>query len=101
MSEKILDRKIGDFTLVDAFIITGSKIATEEVLSKVSFVGNGTYKSGFIKVIGAVAGSMVSKNKYIQYASSGLLIDGVEDILANVKGLAQNTQNKQSNEVIM
>jgi hypothetical protein len=98
----VLDRKVGEFTLLDGFVITASKIATEEVLSKVSFVGNGTYRSGAIKVIGAVVGSMTSKNKYVQYMASGLLIDGAEDILANLKGMVSGPKsNGASNEVIM
>jgi len=97
----VLDKKVGEFSLLDGFIITASKIATEELLSKVSFVGNGTYKSGTIKVIGAVVGSMTSKNKYVQYASSGLLIDGAEDILANLKGHMSTNKANGSNEVIL
>jgi len=100
--DKVLDKKVGEFSLLDGFIITASKIATEELLSKVSFVGNGTYKSGTIKVIGAVVGSMTSKNKYVQYASSGLLIDGAEDILANLKGMVGTPKaSNGSNEVIL
>jgi hypothetical protein len=99
---KILDNKVGDFTLMDGFLITASKIGTEEVLSRVPFVGNGTYKSGAIKVIGAIVGSMASRNKYVQYLSSGLLIDGAEDILSNLKNQS-SLVNKASNqgEVIM
>jgi len=99
---KILDSKVGDFSLMDGFLITASKIGTEEVLSRVPFVGNGTYRSGLIKVIGAVAGSMASRNKYVQFLSSGLLIDGAEDILTNLKGQS-SLVNRASNqgEVVM
>jgi hypothetical protein len=98
---QMLDKKIGEFSILDGFIITASKIATEELLSKVSFIGNGTYKSGAIKVIGAILGSMTTRNKYVQYASSGLLIDGAEDILANLKGLTNNSESGNSGEVIL
>lgn len=96
------DKKVGEFSLMDGFLITASKIGTEEVLSRVPFVGNGTYKSGAIKVIGAIVGSMATKNKYAQYLASGLLIDGAEDILSNLKGQVPLV-NKASNqgEVIM
>ena len=85
MTQDLVNKKIGEFSLLDGFIITGSKIATEEVLAKVPFIGNGTYKSGAYKVGGAFLTSMVSKQKFVQYAASGLLIDGAEDILANIK----------------
>lgn len=101
MANNVLDKKVGEFSLLDGFVITASKIATEELLSKVSFVGNGTYKSGAIKVIGAVVGSMTSRNKYVQYASSGLLIDGAEDILANLKGMVSSPKSNGTNEVIL
>ena len=32
----VLDKKVGEFSLLDGFVITASKIATEELLSKVS-----------------------------------------------------------------
>lgn len=94
--KKVLNEKIGNLTLVDGFLITASKIGSEEVLSKVPFVGNGTYKSGAIKVGGALLLSFI-KNKYLSYIAQGLLIDGAEDIIANSKGLTE----AKSNEVIL
>lgn len=96
---KVLDRKVGEFSLLDGFIITASKLASEEVLARVPFVGNGTYRSGTMKVIGAVVASMTSRNKYVQYAASGLLIDGAEDILANLKGM--RSSNSSPSEVVL
>lgn len=98
---KLLDEKIGNFSIVDGFLITASKIGTEEVLSRVPFVGNGTYKSGLMKVGGALLGSMTSKNKYVQYLSTGLLLDGAEDILANVKNMGMKTNTQNNREVIL
>lgn len=97
---KVLERKVGEFSIFDGFVITASKIATEELLGKIEFIGNGTYRSGMIKLVGAVLGSMASRNKYVQYVSSGLLIDGAEDILANVRALKQSSGNSSS-EVIL
>jgi len=96
MAKSILDEKVGEFTLLDGGLIALSKISTEALLSK--WIGNGTTKSGFIKTIGAVGLSMLSKNKYLQYVSSGLLIDGVEDI---AYGLKNTAEKDVSGEVIM
>lgn len=98
---QLLDKKIGEFSIVDGFLITASKIGTEEVLSRVPFVGNGTYKSGLMKVGGALLGSMTSKNKYVQYLSTGLLLDGAEDILANVKNMGMQKTGNNSGELIL
>lgn len=94
--KKVLNEKVGNLTLVDGFLITASKITSEEILSKVPYIGNGTYKSGGIKLGGALLLSFI-KNKYVSYIAQGLLIDGAEDIIANLKGLSQ----AKSEEVIL
>jgi len=98
---KILDTKAGQFSIVDGFIITASKIATEQLLSKVSFIGNGTYRSGTIKLVGALAGSMFSKNKYVNMISTGLLLDGTEDILVNLKNKSPLGGNPATSGVVL
>lgn len=95
----IAEQKVGKFTLVDGAIITASKVASEEFLARVPFVGNGSLRSGVIKCIGAVALSMATKNQYVQYVASGMLIDGVEDTIAYAKGMKVNgNSNSQSSE---
>ena len=93
MATDIANQKVGKFSLVDGAIITASKVASEELLSMVPFVGNGTLRSGAMKSVGAVVLSMVSNQKYVQYVSSGLLIDGVEDLIAYAKGLKFGSSN--------
>ena len=98
----VLNQKVGEFSLIDGAIITASKVTTEELLGRVAFVGNSTYRSGTIKVVGAVLTSMASKNKIVQYMASGLLIDGVEDVIANLKrGMGNNKSSTNNSEVIM
>lgn len=101
MANDIANQKVGKFSLIDGAIITASKVASEELLAMVPFVGNGTLRSGAMKSIGAVVISMMSKNNYVQYVSSGLLIDGVEDMIAYAKGLKFNKNGSDSGELTL
>jgi len=83
---KILDKKVGSLTLLDGALIGASKLGSEALLAKVPFIGNGTMKSGLMKVGSAVAVSMLTQNKKaFQIISTGVLIDGMEDLVLSAK----------------
>jgi len=95
MADNALDEKVGKLSIVDAGLITASKLTTEELLARVEFVGNGTYRSGAIKGAGAWLVSM-TQNKWLNRVATGMMIDGMEDIFVNVKqstGVMQGTDN--------
>jgi len=71
----------GNVTLLDGALIGASKITTEALLSKIKYIGNGTLKSGLIKSGVALASSLVAgKFKVVKIVSTGILIDGMEDV---------------------
>ena len=67
----------GDYSLVDALLVGGSKVAIES-LGK-SIVGNGTVKSGVTKLALAL-GLNMTNNKLAKLASLGVAVDAVEDL---------------------
>jgi hypothetical protein len=80
-----------DYNYLDFLAIGLSKRTTESILSKISFVGNGTYKSAVIKSVGGVLLSEYSHGKggmgkIANYVAAGLIIDGVEDLTVAVFG---------------
>lgn len=83
MVEEILPVKVHATGLVDVFLLGVSKAAAERVL--MPFIGNGTVKSGAIKLIGGSAahylGGMPGK-----YIGGGMVLDGVEDIIVSFLG---------------
>jgi hypothetical protein len=96
-NNNVLDKNVGEFSILDSFFIVGSKLGTSETSKRIEVIGDGTYKSGLIKTGGALLGSYFTKNKYAKYALSGVLIDGMEDILLNLKGMAGGLSNQQEN----
>lgn len=81
----ILKQEFSGLSLVDAGAIALSKVITEEALSNVSFVGNGTYRSALIKGIGGIGLNLAVKNKYVGYVSTGLIVDAFEDAVLATK----------------
>ena len=76
--------KVGEFSLVDTFIITASKIVTERALSATP-VGNGTVVSGAAKAALAFGIASLSKgSKYPKMIATGIAVDAAEDILRGV-----------------
>ncbi|KKM90701.1 hypothetical protein LCGC14_1236060 [marine sediment metagenome] len=92
-NKNILDTKVGKFSILDAVIVGSSKLGTEAVLSKVPMIGNGTFKSGAVKGIGAIVMSL-TKQKQLVLSATGIGIDAVEDfILAGSKWLEMRSGN--------
>ena len=101
----VLDQKVQSdgISLIDGLFIAGAKVTTEAMLERVPFIGNGTMRSGLMKIAGAVAISMLTKNKYARYAATGMLIDGGEDIVLAVRrgDFSLVGAQSSSNEVTM
>lgn len=89
--DNILDQKVGKLSLLDGALIGVSKLGSEEVMSRVPFVGNGTVRSGLVKTGTAVVGAMVAGQlkggveKASKIFLSGMLIDGMEDLFLVAK----------------
>ena len=76
----IVNTKVGDFSLGEAFAIGLTKSLSEQLLSK--FIGNGTFMSGAIKIVGAWAiPKYALKNQMGKTIGTALAVDGVEDAL--------------------
>jgi hypothetical protein len=75
-------------SLGDMFAIAAVKSVEERMLAKVPFVGNATFRSGLIKLTGAMLLYGATKNnsglmgKGGRVLSSALTVDGVEDVVA-------------------
>lgn len=97
----------GGVTLWDAGFITAFKLGVEEFGLRVPFVGDGTLRSGGLKLAGSFVTNMLSKNKYAQYAAAGMMIDGVEDIFTAIRegnfslAASSGNGNSQENAVIV
>lgn len=100
MAKDILEQKVGKLTLLDGAFIGASKLGTEALMSKIPFVGNGTLRSGLIKGALAVGGSMLTNNnKALQIVSTGVLIDGMEDLALSVRKMLRNGTQTQNQTV--
>lgn len=89
----ILTKEISSTHLspLDALAVAGSKIVTENFLSRVPFVGNGTIRSGIVKLIGAFALTGLMKNKIGGYVGTGLMVDAGEDLVTGIFGVRSGT----------
>ncbi len=84
MAKNITKQKVGKISLLDGFLIAGSKVGTEMLIAQTP-LGNGTFRSGFSKVAGAIglnmlAGQFGAKRQFSAVAT-GMLIDGFEDVV--------------------
>jgi hypothetical protein len=77
-----------DFTLLEAFSVGLVKVVSEKALSRVQFVGNGTFRSGTIKGLLAMGAFALSRKRSGMLGSAGkvastaLAVDAVEDVLS-------------------
>jgi len=106
---KTLNPEVGKkISLLDSVMIAGLKIFSEQALSKIPMVGNGTIRSGVIKAVSGVAlTSLAPKSGAIGKGASleatALMVDAGEDIYralfggASVQGAGER-QVGQSNQ---
>ncbi|MCD6436464.1 MAG: hypothetical protein J7L15_08830 [Clostridiales bacterium] len=82
---KLLDEKIAGLDLTTLFLGGASKYATERFLAPI--IGNGTWKSGAIKLVTSIGiQKFMGTNKWVKAIALGLGIDGVEDIMTQFLG---------------
>ena len=90
---KILQPKVQATGLFEAFEMGVFKTLAERAMTPV--IGNGTVKSGAIKLVAGGVLNSVSQNKHVKIASSAIIIDAVEDmahtLVAMVTGGAEGT----------
>ena len=79
-AKRLISRKVGEFSIKDAFLIGASKSVTETLVAPV--LGNGNLMSGLSKMGGALGLGYVSNKRWSRIVATGLAVDAVEDILA-------------------
>ncbi len=76
--------KVGEFDLVDTFVITASKIIGERLFAATP-VGNGTVISGAVKGATAFGIASLSKgSKTAKMIATGIAVDAAEDVLRGI-----------------
>jgi hypothetical protein len=91
MEKKILSPKVEAVGFLDIALLGLSKSGTEQLLTPI--VGNGTYMSGALKLLGG--GLIQGRGKVPQIIGGGLVIDGVDDIVGAFLGGAGMKQGPQ------
>jgi hypothetical protein len=87
----------GSVDYMDLLIAGGVKFLEERLLAR-TMIGNGTMKSGLVKLaIGAGARKFAGRGMLQDGVSLGFAIDGVEDILVSLVGGMGQSQNGGSN----
>lgn len=74
------------FSPLDAVMVAGAKVVSENVLARIPLVGNGTLRSGIIKVTGAMLLTGFMKNKFGGILGTAMMVDGGEDIVRSLAG---------------
>jgi hypothetical protein len=104
---KLLNKKVGKISIIDALMIAGAKAITERVMTP--FIGNGTLLSGGVK---AVAGGLLSGfvgGKAGDILGTAIIIDAGEDVInfilpasstKSVRGLLTSPSNAQTRKVL-
>lgn len=76
----LIEKKLGDFSLGEAFAVGITKTLAEQVLAPL--IGNGNYVSGGVKLVSAWAvPKYLLKNEYGKVLGTALAVDGVEDVI--------------------
>ena len=95
------DVKGTSFSPMEAGMIAVAKVVSEGALARVPFVGNGSLRSGLIKMVGAgLFGSMLGKNVIGKSLATGMMVDGGEDIVRGVLGGSLGLGNSTSSQSI-
>jgi len=82
--------KVAGFDYSELALITLGKIGGEKLAKPV--IGNGTLKSGAIKIAAAFLLPMVVKNSIVNGVMKGVAIDGVEDVVLGFTRGGMDTQ---------
>jgi hypothetical protein len=97
MAKKVKPTKktsVGGYDIMDLLLITGGKIGGEKALAPM--VGNGTIKSGIVKLGLATVSTMVlPKGNPLRTMGQGVAIDGAEDLIQAVTRGAMPMQTEQ------
>lgn len=79
----IVNTKVGDFKLSEAFAIGLTKSLSEQLLSQ--FIGNGSYMSGAVKLgLAWAVPKYLMKGGFGKTVGTALAVDGTEDIINNL-----------------
>ena len=90
---QLLERKVGEFSVMDALLVAASKQVTERVIARTP-IGNGTMASGITKLIGAFILTGLVKGKIGSIVGTGMMVDGGEDLISNFLGGVANAQSQ-------
>ena len=90
----LIDKKVGDFSLGEAFAVGLTKSLSEQILNPV--IGNGTILSGAVKLGSAYLVPKMMSNKFTKVLGTALAVDGVEDIVTMIFKGGVAGQSQQS-----
>lgn len=94
MAEKtVLSPKVHATGLMDIGLLGVSKKVTEGILTPV--IGNASTKSGVVKILGGALINGLKGGKLTNIVGGGLVIDGVEDVIAALGGRAMGGEAQQ------
>lgn len=92
MADNIVNKKVGDFSIGEAFVIGIMKSLLEQAHAPV--VGNGNFLSGSVKLVEAWAvPKYLLKNDIGKNIGTALAVDAVEDILNALFSGGSNLDN--------
>lgn len=99
--EKTVEQKVGKLTILDGALIGASKLSTELLMSRLSFVGNGTARSGLIKLALSLGVSMLAPQnskmgKATSIITTGVLLDGMEDLALVLRRRLTKTEEQSA-----
>lgn len=97
----LINAKVGEFSLVEAFAIGFSKSLGERLMAPV--IGNGNFLSGTVKLVASWGlPKLFSKdNAIVKVVATGLAVDGVEDMITRVlSGFNVESRTQEASQLI-
>lgn len=87
------------FSPIEALLVAGAKVVSENALARVAFVGNGTLRSGIIKLVGATVLTSMSRGSTMMSKAgnifgTALMVDGGEDVIRGLLSLRNSGQSE-------
>lgn len=95
MAKNITDQEVGEITLLEGAGVGLSKIASEE-LGILAGLGTGNFTSGGAKILTSVGVSMATNNRNFRVVTTGMLVDGMEDMFLSVRRYINGRQQVMS-----